>query len=59
MILEGLTLNFEQIGSKGNYKQILDHIMKLDFGSSESDEDESELLMKIKMSCQTTLWEKY
>ncbi|MFH2037142.1 MAG: hypothetical protein ABIJ45_12120 [Candidatus Zixiibacteriota bacterium] len=47
MILEGLKINFEQIDVRGNYKQILNHIQNLDFGSNSSD-DGTDLRMKIK-----------
>jgi hypothetical protein len=39
LVLDGIDLNFEQIDTKGNYAAILDHIKKLDLGSSsESDQ---------------------
>ena len=46
LVIKGLKLNFEQIDQKGNYKVILDHINKLDFGETSS--DESETMLKVK-----------
>jgi hypothetical protein len=34
LIIEGVTLNLEQIDRKGNYKILLDHIKQLDMSSS-------------------------
>ncbi len=39
LVLDGIDFNFEQIDAKGNFAAILDHIKKLDLGSSsESDQ---------------------
>jgi len=46
LVIAGLTLKFEQIDKSGNYKVILDHINRLDFGESSS--DDSEVLLKVK-----------
>jgi len=52
-IVDGLVLNLEQNDAKGNYKQILDHIKKLDM--NESSEEESKVIIKKASFSELTL----